>query len=192
VNNKTKNRNFKLTVALATAAIIIIGASSFILLPIDSKQAANTDISHKITPMFSFSGASNWRQGPTNETSMALFSKARPDGTSACFTSAEFKHGVVNANTEIEKLQNDLGTTGGNISLLSTTPGVLHTKNGDKSYELHQYKIEGGSGSKDAMQGLELGYVQLQDGYVKLAGHCETTDDLADVTPALQAYRLNK
>lgn len=48
-----------------------------------------------------------------------------------------------------------------------------------------------GSGEK-VMGGLMLGYLQLDDGYVKLDAHCETAEELPTALPAMRAYKVDK
>jgi hypothetical protein len=187
----TKNKKIKIVVTILLTLLSAASICSYLLLSSRSTTTVNnTDISTK--SLFSFTGADGWRQGPTDKTSMALFSKARQDGTSACFTSAELKQGIANKAAELTELQNNLKTTGGQVVPLSSSPSVLHTTSGDHQYELQQYRIDGGNGSKDAMKGLALGYVQLNDSYVILTGHCETTEELTTITQALHAYKLDK
>lgn len=189
MNQKNKKFSTKATITLIAGFTAIAGIATLTLFHNDPAIASNTDIPQQAQPAFSFTSTPDWRQGPTNETSMALFSKARTDGTSACFTSAELKSGDVDVNAEMDELQKNLSYTGGRATLSISTPSVLRTSQGDKPYELRKYKIDGGNGSKNAMKGLAVGYVQLKDSYIKLSGHCETSDDLSSIAPALQSYK---
>ena len=83
--------------------------------------------------MFSFTGATGWRQGPTNETSMALFGNERKDKTSACFTSIEYHHGTIDVQSEVQKMTEDSNSLGNTITEIATQPLSLNTVN-DKRY----------------------------------------------------------
>lgn len=179
------------TVVILLILLAVIGVASYISFLTNPNTKSNTS-NQKPISLFSFTGAQNWRQGPTNKTSMALFSKERSDGTSACFTSAELRSGDVDTNTETDKLQKSLSSTGGQATSLANTPSTLRTTEGDMPYELHQYRIDGGSSNKDTMQGLALGYVNLSEGHVKIEVHCEMIEDLTYAATATQAYKLNK
>jgi hypothetical protein len=185
-----KGKKVKIVVAISLVLLSVASICSYPLPnPKSTATVNNTDISTK--SLFSFTGAPDWRQGPTSQTSMALFGKERQDGTSACFTSIELKRGKVDLNAELLKRQDNLKKTGGSMTQTSASNSSLTTSSGAKQYELRQYSIDGGSGSKDAMKGLELGYVQLDSDYIEISGHCETAEGLATTIPALQAYRLN-
>jgi len=177
------------TITIFLALLAIVGILSYLFHHLNSRSTSGVP-ANETKSLFSFIGTPDWRQGPTNETSMALFSKARSDGTSACFTSAEFKNGIVDTTAEMADLQKNLDTTGGHTALLSVIPSVLHTNQGDKPYQLREHEIDSGNGSKDAMKGLAVGYVQLKDSYIKLSGHCETSDQLSLIAPALQSYKV--
>jgi hypothetical protein len=148
-----------------------------------------TPTENRVVSMFEFTGVTGWRQGPHNETSMALFGTAREDGTSACFVSTEYKSGDVDIEAELRKQQQDFVKMGGSMSETAIVSSTLQTNDGERQYELHQYKASGGSDEK-LMGGLELGYVQVKNGYVKVEGHCETAEGLSTTIPALQAYKL--
>lgn len=181
-----KKHNTKFVIIILVAFTAIIGFCIFVLFQM--KPTTPTKITTTI-PAFTFTGSPDWREGPSNEVSMALFSKARPDGTSACFTSAELKQGTVDIPTELQNQQRELEATDNTMVLLSTSSSTLHAKDSDKPYELHQYEI---SGSGNNMNGLTLGYVQLDHEYVELEAHCDTADQLPSVLPALQTYQLNR
>lgn len=190
MNKNTKTRNTKLKITLLVALVAVVGTAGVALFRANSYAAAeNKTTEQESKSLFSFTGATGWRQGPSNETSMALFGKARADGTSACFVSAEYKPGKVDVDAALQKQQDSYKTTGGTMTQTATVTNVLQTNEGEKQYELRQYTVDGGS--EKAMGGLELGYLQLKDGYVKVDGHCEAVEELAITIPALQAYKLS-
>jgi hypothetical protein len=160
-----------------------------------STSAANSDLPQKTpgTPMFSFdvAKASDWRQGPTDKVSMALFGEARADKTSACFTSVQYKTGTVDADAELQKQQRDYNVTGGSMALLGSVTSTLQTVGGEKSYDLRQYAVESSDDLK-VMGGLEIGYLQLGNGYIKVDGHCEAAEELNSTIPALKAIRFTE
>jgi hypothetical protein len=136
----------------------------------------------KTNSQFTFKKVADWRQGPTNKTSMALFYD-RAD----CFVSMQYKSGFVNVMSEQERWQ-DGQTEQGN----TVTPGTvrtlqLQTNEGPKQYQLQQYTLTPGEGSSDPYLAQELGYLQFADGYVKIEGYCAHLRDLPATLPALQA-----
>jgi len=168
-------------------ALIIAGVIGVVLFR--DKTKASTDLSNnqQSEPMFSFAGADGWRQGPSNETSMALFGPSRADGTSACFTSAEYKTGTVDIDTELSKQAKNVAHA---VTLKNTLESTITAVSGAIKYDLYQYGITDES-SEPLMKGLELGYVQLVGGYVEIEGHCNEFEELTTTLPALAAYRLN-
>ena len=93
---------------------------------------------------FSASDAPDWRQGPANKTSLALF--YNPDD---CFTSVEHNEGTVDAAAKLQESQKSLANSG-----YASTPGPvltasLQTSTGSQQYQLHQYAVTGtASGGK--------------------------------------------
>lgn len=135
-----------------------------------------------IQSQFSFSGATGWRKGPANATSLALFSDDR-----SCFTSMEYKAGTIDVAATLQKQQDDLATSGVVVSQGGPVEASMQTNATTQRYELHQYSLSGGS--EKLMGGLALGYIQLPKGYIEVQGHCNTAEQLPTVIPALQAYR---
>jgi len=190
MNKNTKTRNTKLKITLLVALLVVIGIAGVTLFRANSYAAIeNKTTEQESKSLFSFTGATDWRQGPSNETSMALFGKARANSTSACFVSAEYKPGIVDIAAALQEQQDFFKVTGGTMTQIATVTNTLQTSDGEKQYELRQYTVDGGN--EKVMGGLELGYLQLKDGYIKLDGHCETVEELVTTIPALQAYKLN-
>ena len=189
MNKNTKNRKLKYSISFIALAVIA-GISALVFMQANSPSPKT--IPQEVKPMFSFIGVTDWRQGPTNETSMALFGKEREDKTSACFTSIEYHRGTVDIQSEVQKMIKNSNGLGNTIAEISTQPLSLNTMNGNQAYELHQYQATGSSSSTKPMGGVEVGYLQLDDGYVKVNGNCETYDELQTTIPALQAYKLER
>ena len=141
-------------------------------------------------PKFSFTGAAGWRKGPSNDVSMALFGNERADRTSACFTSIEYKSGTVNVQSELQEMVDGFKSQGTMLER-APVPSILHSAKGDKQYDLHQFNAVSANKEVRVMGGVEVGYVQLDTGYVKISGNCETFDELPSTIPALQGYKLN-
>ena len=182
--------------SISGLAILVIAAAAFTVFIIkpgstDAASSTKTAAVKPATPDFSFTGAAGWVQGPTNKTSMALFhgsSIAQP-AADGCFTSIEHKTGTVDVAAQLHKQQASLASSGATMMALSTPTTTIQTTAGPQRYQLHQYRLTGGS--TQLMGGLELGYVQLSDGYLVMQGHCNTADQLAVTIPALQAYRFD-
>ncbi len=186
-NHKHLHFNRYILGTLLVAVIIAIAGIAVNL----SRSTANAtspakETSSKIKSKFSFTGTSGWRQGPANETSMALFHNA-----DSCFVSFEYKTGTVNIDDELSKNQQDLSSTGYNSASTAVLTTSLQTKTETKQYQLHQYSASGSPNGHDVMGGQEFGYVQLANGYVKVIGYCDTVEQLSATIPALQAVVLN-
>ena len=183
-----KKRHPILFTLLSIAIVIITAAITTTLLYFFMPQ--NNNQSKETNSVFSFTGTPDWRQGPTNETSMALFGPRDDDQTSACFVSIQYKDGTVDIQKELKKQQDMFTSDGGSMTQIAVTPVTLPTVRGAESYDLYQYDIV--SPDTQILHGLALGYIQLRDNYVKVDAHCETAVELTTAIPALQAYRLDK
>lgn len=64
----------------------------------------------------------------------------------------------------------------------------MSTPEGDKAYQLHQYNSDNKSG--DYKSGVSLGYIPLKDSHIEIRGICDTSDQLDEVLPILNAVRL--
>ena len=169
--------------------MLIIIAVSCIAYFIHSKAAAPVQKPVAEQSMFEFTGAEGWRKGPTNATSMALFSPTNDDGTSECFTSIEYKTGIIDVPAELEKQQTSVASSGATISPINTQATFIGTNAGQKPYETHYYTIRGGD--EQLMGGLGLGYLQFSKGFVEVESHCNTAEQLPSTVPAVQAYSIN-
>lgn len=152
--------------------------------------AKTTTITKPTKQMVIFTGAADWRQGPTNETSMALFSKAAADGTSACFTSIEYKKGTIDIAAALQQNLKTQTANNNTVTPMATQTLTLQTTSGDKAYELHQYKTVSTQGEK-LMAGNEIGYLQLSGGYVEILGNCNSEEELPSTLVAFRAYKLD-
>lgn len=134
---------------------------------------------------FSFSGTEGWHKGPSNKTSMALFSD-----DSSCFTSVEYKIGTTDIDAKLQKQHDDLAASGATMTPTASLTVSMQAGKNQQDYELYQYSLSGGSGK--LMGGLELGYIQLPEGYIEVQGHCSTANLLPITIAALQASSFNK
>lgn len=168
-----------LVVFIAVITLVWARRDSTEALPAAAKPATSAK------SQFSFSGTSGWHQGPTNGTSMALFSNDH-----SCFASIEHKTGAVDIAAELQKNQDNISVIGGTSMPGAVLTATLQVGAGKQQYDLHQYSESGASGGKKLMGGLQLGYIQLLDGYLKIEGHCNTADELPTTIPALQAIKF--
>ena len=156
---------------------------------LDASSPATSTVntpSQSVSSRFSFNGAPNWRKGPSNATSMALFH------SNGCFTSLEYKTGVVNPATALEKIRSDLVSMDYTVSPATTATTTLKSDGRDLQFQLNQYSVTGtGSGGK-AKGGQEFGYLQLTDGYIEVKGFCDTADQLPTSIEALQEVEYKK
>jgi hypothetical protein len=170
-----------LIVAVGVCSAVVIGHNTAKAAP-SVKPATVVIQSH-----FSFTGTPGWWQGATNRASMALFHNAED-----CFTSVEYKTGIVDVAAELQKTQTILTNGGytvmpGNIQTLA-----LQTSAGSKQYPLHQYTVTGTGSAGKVEGGEEYGYLQLPNGYVKIEGDCDSPEELAATIPALQAVKFDE
>lgn len=178
----------KLVVALLILVPIIIVSVIWIIVRVNTPAPAQTE-SPQEKSRFAFTGLAGWRQGPSNETSMVLFSPASANGTSVCFTSAEFIIGMVDIPTDVQKNKDLMASSGLGVAAIGAPTLTLSTNEGSKQYQLHQFHITSPTPGQ-VMGGNAIGYVQLSDGFIKIVANCNTAEQLPMTIPALEAYRV--
>lgn len=185
----THNIVNRFSVAAFTILIVIAGLYFVFNTKPDTSSPATSTVntpSQSDTSRFSFSGAPNWRKGPSNSTSIALFH------SNGCFTSLEYKTGVANPATALEKIRADLVSMDYTVSPGATATTSLKSDGRDLQFQLNQYSVSGMGSGGEAKGGQEFGYLQLTDGYIEVKGFCDTADQLPTSIEALQAVEYKK
>jgi hypothetical protein len=170
--------------------IVLVGAAVGVVLyhgHADKPAAASKAAAAQ--PPFSFvtAQALDWRKGPSNQTSLAVFH----NGTDGCFASMEYRPGAINTDAALQATQASLASSG-----YTSKPGAvlnltLQTDTGQQQYQLHQYAVSGTGSSGQTMGGQEFGYLQLSSGYLKIESYCNTPEQLSTTMPALQAMSFD-
>ncbi len=186
----TQKQKRYLVSSLGVIFVVALGAISAVLLTKHSQaEAATKAVAQQaltITPKFSFTGTPDWRQGPSNETSMALFHT----GNNGCFVSAEYNTGVIDEISALQKSLDAFTTTGYAVTPSSTQAMSMSSNTGQLHYQLHQYSVKATSSTPPAMEGNEFGFITLNSGYIKVEGHCDNTAALPATISALQALKF--
>jgi len=175
------NRYTLSTLVVLIGAVVVYGALTF---KNNTTEAASPK-SEAAESYFSFTGADGWRQGPTNKTSMALFHGHD------CFVSVEYKTGTIDVTVELARIQAGLADMGYTNSPSTVLTVPLQSSEGHKQYQLHQYDVTGSGSAGQIKGGQEYGYLQFQNGYVEVEGHCDTANQLPATIPALQAIKFD-
>jgi hypothetical protein len=133
---------------------------------------------------FSFDAAAapGWRQGPSNATSMALFSN-----TSDCFVSFSANPGAPNEAAELQKLTAGLESSGYTVTSLGTPELTLKQPDSETKYTLHQYSVIGAGTSDDVYKSQAHAYIKVATGYIQAQGYCADPANLPTTAAALQA-----
>lgn len=192
---QTKRRHIKLIFIIIVAIfVILVGAASAYLIfqPFKSKEVSTTD-----TSTFSFDAAAlpEWASGGTNHIT-AEDIKSNQEGSriptantiihlkdmndpSNCFVILSYKTDNKNPASELATF-NKPATSTSDLSYreIATKPITMKTSEGNKSYQLHQYSIEGDP-KASMLRATEYGYFSIGDGYMDIRGNCTTTDQLA-------------
>lgn len=164
-------------IAVVIAVLVITGAA---FAWYSSTRTAAPPKTVATNPEFSFTGAPGWRKGQTDDTSMALTSDDKK-----CSASIVHRQGTVDIDAALKKQEENYS----NIAPLANQQLALQTDSSNQpQYVLHQFKI---TNNDKTVSGLELGYVQLSDGYVEIQAKCATTAQLQTTIPALQAYKYS-
>ena len=176
-----RKRRFINRYALSIAAIVLIAAATYAGLVAWRNYSAATKPPVKVAaaPEFAFTGAKDWWQGATNQTSMALFHK-KDDG---CFVSAQHKTGTIASDKAKRKKANEELT----VKPGETRKLTVQTPAGKQHYDLQQSTITSPDSANPLMEGLETGYLQLDSGFLFFEGHCNKSSQLESTIPALKA-----
>lgn len=183
-NQQKSNR--PLVISLLVITVLGAAVIGIIIKTRQTEAAASTKQSATVSvpSQFSFDAAAapGWVKGPTNKTSLALFNSDR-----SCFISVDHKTGTVDAASEIQKTQTSLTKDGYTVTADSTLDQTISAQ----QYKLSQYNVTGAGSSGQLYGGQEFGYVQLTDGYIAVAGYCNTSDQLPSSLPAIQALKFD-
>jgi hypothetical protein len=153
------------------------------------QTAAETRDNKAVDSMFSFSDSQGWWQGVTTKKSMVVFDNNK---THACFVMFEYVPGTVNADTEISKIDNVLIKENYTITPLNSLELDMQVNSRPLQYELRQSAVTTPLGSSKVKGGQAFGYVQLTSGYVKIAGYCDTPEQLPSIVTALKAVTFKQ
>jgi hypothetical protein len=191
------SKHKKIALLITVLVVAILASAGWFELrpktPVVDAATASEAHDPNAAPMFAFTGATDWTTGPHDATSMGLFGKKDSQGMSPCFAAVNYEPGVVNIAAELKKFQSTAGE-GHTIAAVGTKAMTMKTPDGVKQYQLHQFHTSNPasatSAMERAMEGNDLGYLQLTNGYVKIVGNCETMAQLPTVIPALQALEI--
>lgn len=180
----------KRTILIISAFIIVMATAIVIVTKHGAAKAtpsAKPALATAVKSQFSFTGVSDWTQGATRMTDMALFHKYD------CFTSIQHKTGaIVTDKEQRQKIRERLIADGNTVVAVATPTVTLQTKTGQLSYELQQFNMTPPAGGEKIKSGLESGYIQLSDSYLYIEGNCDTAEQLASTIPALQAIKFDE
>lgn len=186
-----KRKHVKLKVSVAAFLVVAIAISTVVALQRYRTTTASNDtppVGAAVPSQFSFTGATGWWQGATNETSMALFHRTQ-DG---CFVSAQHKTGSIAADkAKLQKNDADLIKNGYKIASVGTKTLTVQTNSGKQKYELQQSAVATPKGADKIMGGQEFGYLQLSDGYLFFEGYCNSAAKLPATIAALEAVTFD-
>lgn len=191
INNtkRLKSKRSLLVVALPIALLLSVASVvTWSVIENNKTSAESSETQHSIRPeqsVFSFDAAKapGWRQGPSNKTSMALFSNDQ-----SCFVSIEQKSGAVDAVAESEKTQTNLSHDGYAVSRVDSAHPVITVNSNAVSFELTQYSVSGSGNAGQLYGGQGLGYLTVGDEYLKAQVNCNNTDQLKSAVVALSAF----
>lgn len=76
----------------------------------------------------------------------------------------------------------------GTLDTFDPISRIIMTFEGEKEYELRQYRfvLEG----QDNLEGYQVGFIPLEEGYVRTEGICKTYEELAKIVPIMDSVEL--
>jgi len=141
-----------------------------------------------VESMFSFSDPQNWWQGVTTKNTMVVFDDNKAH---ACFVMLEYAPGKVDVDSEINKINSVLIKDSYILTPLESVQLTMQVNNRPLPYELRQSSVVSPAGSSKVKGGQAFAYIQLTDGYVKIAGYCDTPEQLPNIPVALEAIKFD-
>lgn len=200
---KPKRLRIKLIIILL--AIITIATVTYLFLNKTApKKTATTN-----TSLFSFDNASlpDWTSGGTNHitpediksnregsnipTASTIIHLKDMGDPSNCFVILSYKTDNKNPASELNTF-NKPTISASDLSYreIATKPITMKTSEGNKSYQLHQYSIEGDP-KTSMLRATEYGYFSIGDGYMDIRGNCTKFDQLGKTIPVLSSATFN-
>lgn len=172
-------------VAAAIVAVII-----FINKPDTQKSTTSEPKQNqqKMKSAFTFDAAKagGWTKGPSNSSSLALFS---PD--QSCFSSLEKKTAAIDETTAIEEIKAKLTNDGYTVSDAGEGSATLDMPSGTEQYILHQLAVTGTGTAGKLYGGQSYGYIPLENGHLSVSVYCESVNQLATASDALSAIKYD-
>jgi hypothetical protein len=130
---------------------------------------------------FDAKAAPEWRQGPANKTSMALFYEKGD-----CFVSFENKTVPADEVTSLEQIKSGMEANGYTVTDIGTPSLALKQPGTETTYVLHQYSATGGD-SDGLYKNQEYAFISMAKGHVFIQGYCEDPANLPYTLAALSA-----
>jgi hypothetical protein len=176
--------------------MLLLGVAATGLAIARSKSSAKTPVAapHRSpgtvvsdTPLFSFDAtkAPDWKQGPGNNTSMALFTK-----TQGCFVSVELRNGTADEPQALGKVTASLTEQGYGVKTLSPVAASFSLSNDPSGapYVLHPYALTGVALGGYKTQA--FGYVTLPHRYISVQAYCSNDTTPTQIAGALSSITL--
>jgi hypothetical protein len=188
-NSRLDSRKVRL-LAVVTAILAFAGISAFVWSAFLNKDtSAGSQDKPVVSSSFSFdaSKAPGWRQGPINETSIALFSNDQ-----SCFISIERKSGSFDLAAETTKTQESLAGDGYSVERLDTTTGTIQVDTRATELTFEQLSVGGGGNAGQLYGGQGYGYTQLDEDYLYAQVNCNTSDQLKTAIASVSALAFVK
>jgi len=172
---------------LGLIAVLLAAAVAMFIVKVaatDNKKTDKPAAKQPSASQFSFDGAAapEWRKGPSNATSMALFWNSGD-----CFVAVESKAGTADVLTELDKVQSGLRADGYTVNTIASPTVTMQTTNGTLPFTLYQYAALGAGGQDAPYQGQALSYVPTEQGHIKVIGYCDDPVNMPATVTALEA-----
>jgi|GEM_PF-1161715 len=184
--------NYQSALLLLAIIVTLVAASMFAVARRNHIKAAASSgqvvAISKSQLSFDANGVVGWHKGPSNETSLVLFKD-----DSSCFVSIARKSGILDEAAELQKTKASLTGDGYVVSSDNAQTSALQTATGKREYALHQFAVTGTGSAGKLYGGQEFGYVSLSSGdYLAIEGYCNTADQIAASTLALQSIQFTE
>ena len=203
IANKPKRTHVKLSLILIALFVLVVAGLLTGYYFSQNKKMVDKPTTNTSTFSFSAAALPEWASGGTNHIT-ADDIKSNQEGSSIptantiihlkdmndpsnCFVILSYKTDNKNPASELDTFNKPAtSTTDLSYREIAAKPITMKTSEGDKSYQLHQYSIEGDP-KTSMLRATEYGYFSIGDGYMDIRGNCTTTEQLAKTLPVLNS-----
>lgn len=198
---------------IITGAIVLVGVVVGAYFLVYQPKSSATD-ALKVDPykqlQFTFDGAKapGWQAGvnayPLSDPDTAKITSDEPipgvtmkttydtgaAGLQGCFVRYMYWSGALPGDILAQREADRTKGTAMQLTPFATSEMTMGTKDGQKTYTLHHYSLDGSYGNEELMRGVAFGFFEVSGGYVEVRAYCDTAQNLVRIHDVVRAVSL--